>query len=104
VALFSDAHLFTHQQLRQDVAQAVEQELRGHFHYELARDLRQLDAVVAVVAKDGWRVCQDVAIAGGMIEGNIKPEPVRRVQRQALLNIVPSLQAELSTVLWERAS
>ena len=39
-----------------------------------------------------------------MIEGNIKPEPVRRVQRQALLTIVPSLHVELSTQVWERAS
>jgi hypothetical protein len=25
----------------------VERELRGHFHYELARDLRQLEPVIA---------------------------------------------------------
>ena len=104
VALFTDKNMLIPQQLRLDVAQAVERELRGHFHYELARDLRQLDSVTAVIAQDGWRVCQDVAIAGGMIEGNIKPEPVRRAQRHALLSIVPSLQAELSPELWERAS
>ncbi|HRH91294.1 MAG TPA: hypothetical protein PLW01_05205, partial [Agitococcus sp.] len=81
----------------------VERELRGHFHYELARDLRQLDAVVAVVAKDGWRVCQEIAIAGGMIEGNIKPEPVRRVQRAAVERLLPSAQLALDQQ-WNKAS
>jgi hypothetical protein len=60
--------------------------------------------VVAIVAKDGWRMCQDIAVAGGMIEGNIKPEPVRRVQRQAVLKIVQGLEDDLSPALWERAS
>ncbi|HMV60469.1 MAG TPA: GH3 auxin-responsive promoter family protein, partial [Agitococcus sp.] len=103
VALFSDSQLLVNQQLRQNVAQAVDQELRGHFHYELARDLRQLDSVVAVVAQDGWRVCQDIAIAGGMIEGNIKPEPVRRVQRAAVERLLPSAQLVLDQQ-WDKAS
>ncbi|MEN9429866.1 MAG: hypothetical protein RJA86_725, partial [Pseudomonadota bacterium] len=83
----------------------VERELRGHFHYELARDLRQLEPAMAVIAQDGWRICQDVAIAGGMIEGNIKPEPVRRVQRQALQQILPELAfALVADSVLERAS
>ena len=103
VALFSDSQLSINQQARQDIALAVERELRGHFHYELARDLRQLEAVVAVVAKDGWRVCQDIAIAGGMIEGNIKPEPVRRVQRAAVEQFLPSAHSCLMPQ-WDKAS
>ena len=40
----------------------------------------------------------------GMIEGNIKPEPVRRVQRHAVLQVVQGLEDDLSPALWERAS
>lgn len=104
IALFSQQNLNVPYELREDIAAAVEKELRGHFHYELARDLRQLEPVVAVVAQDGWRMCQDIAVAGGMIEGNIKPEPVRRVQRQAVLHVVQHLGVDLAPQVWERAS
>jgi hypothetical protein len=102
--LFSQENLNTPYVFRPDIAAAVEKELRGHFHYELARDLRQLEPIVAIVAQDGWRMCQDIAVAGGMIEGNIKPEPVRRVQRHAVLQVVQGLESDLSPALWERAS
>ena len=104
MALFSQENLNTPYVFRPDIAAAVEKELRGHFHYELARDLRQLEPIVAIVAQDGWRMCQDIAVAGGMIEGNIKPEPVRRVQRHAVLQVVQGLEDDLSPALWERAS
>jgi len=104
VALFSQDTLKERYVLSLEVAQAVEKELRGHFHYELARDLRQLEPVVAIVAQDGWRMCQDIAVAGGMIEGNIKPEPVRRMQRQAVLKVVQGVNDDLTAQLWERAS
>ncbi|MDQ8037017.1 MAG: GH3 auxin-responsive promoter family protein [Pedobacter sp.] len=76
-------------------AAAVEEMLCRHFHYELARDLRQLPAVAALVVPDGWRCFQDIVVAAGMIEGNIKPEPVKRVTRSALQAVLPALMKQL---------
>ena len=105
IALFSSGKEQASYRVCAEASAWVERELRGHFHYELARDLRQLEPVIAVIAQDGWRICQDVAIAGGMIEGNIKPEPVRRVQRQAVQQILPELAFALVTdSVLERAS
>jgi hypothetical protein len=105
IALFSSGKEQASYRVCAEASAWVERELRGHFHYELARDLRQLEPVIAVIAQDGWRICQDVAIAGGMIEGNIKPEPVRRVQRQAVQQILPELAfALVADSVLERAS
>ena len=76
------------------VGAAVERELAGHFHYELARDLNQLAPAQAVVVADGWKLYQQIAVAGGMIEGNIKPEPVRRVPWSAVDRVLPTLAFE----------
>ena len=91
VAVFSQSQQAEAYRQRDDLALAVDQELRGHFHYELARDLRQLEPALAIVARDGWATYQQVAIAGGMIEGNIKPEPVRRMARAAVMQVLPGL-------------
>lgn len=61
------------------MANAVEQLLSSHFHYALARDLNQLLPVQAVLAADGWALNKRLAMAAGMIEGNIKPEALRKV-------------------------
>ncbi|MDO8330031.1 MAG: GH3 auxin-responsive promoter family protein [Fluviicoccus sp.] len=71
------------------IGQAVERSLGSHFHYALARDLQQLQPATAVVVADGWQLYQQIAMAGGMIEGNIKPEPVRKVPRDAFCRILP---------------
>lgn len=71
------------------LAQAVEQKLRRHFHYDLARDLHQLEPAAAIVVEDGWELYQSIAVATGMIEGNIKPESVRRVPLAALRQVLP---------------
>ena len=105
IALFSSGKEQASYRVCAEASAWVECELRGHFHYELARDLRQLEPAIAMIAQDGWRICQDVAIAGGMIEGNIKPEPVRRVQRQAVQQILPELAfALVADSVLERAS
>ncbi len=69
----------------------VDELLCRHFHYELARDLRQLPAATALVVNDGWPCFQRIAVAAGMIEGNIKPEPVKRVTKAAMLTVLPEL-------------
>lgn len=78
----------------EELAAAVERGLCRHFHYELARNLRQLEPAAALVVDDGWSAYQAVAVGGGMIAGNIKPEPVRRVPLAVLLEALPgALQA-----------
>lgn len=76
-----------------ELAAAVEAGLRRHFHYELARDLKQLEPATAVVLDDGWAAYQKVAVAGGMIAGNIKPEPLRRIPLAVLRTALPEAAA-----------
>ncbi len=71
------------------IAAAVERGLRRHFHFDLARDLRQLEATSACVVDDGWAAYQRLAVAGGMIAGNLKPEPVRRLPLALLQRELP---------------
>ncbi|HEX4870659.1 MAG TPA: GH3 auxin-responsive promoter family protein, partial [Moraxellaceae bacterium] len=73
----------------EDLAAAVERGLCRHFHYELARNLRQLEPAAALVVDDGWAAYQAIAVGGGMIAGNIKPEPVRRVPLSVLFDALP---------------
>ncbi|MEY2863581.1 MAG: hypothetical protein RLY58_1288 [Pseudomonadota bacterium] len=62
----------------------LDQQLRAHFHYELARDLGQLECPQVYCVADGWAAYKAVAMQDGMIEGNIKPEPLKRIQLTAL--------------------
>lgn len=64
---------------------ALEQVLQGHFHYALARDLQQLLPAQAIVVEDGWKFYQELAMAAGMIEGNIKPEALRKMAKDVFL-------------------
>lgn len=89
VALFSRADTETQLGPNAVLAHAVEQKLRRHFHYDLARDLHQLEPAAAIVVDDGWALYQSIAVATGMIEGNIKPESVRRVPLAALRQVLP---------------
>jgi hypothetical protein len=77
------------------LAVAVEAGLRRHFHYELARDLRQLEVASALVLADGWGGYQRLAVGSGMIAGNVKPEPVRRVPLAVLMEALPEAVASL---------
>ncbi|MDP2228447.1 MAG: GH3 auxin-responsive promoter family protein [Moraxellaceae bacterium] len=74
---------------REAIAAAVERGLRRHFHYDLARDLHQLEPTAVVLVDDGWEAYQRIAVAGGMIAGNIKPEPVRRIPLTSLHAALP---------------
>lgn len=96
IALFSPpAGAVADSPLPPDVAADVERLLRRHFHYDLARDLRQLPAASAMVLPHGWRTFQQIATAAGMIEGNLKPEPVKRVTLAAMMTVLPLLMPRL---------
>lgn len=89
VALFTRTDSETRLGSNETLARTVEQKLRRHFHYDLARDLHQLEPAAAMVVEDGWVLYQSLAVATGMIEGNIKPESVRRVPLAALRQVLP---------------
>ncbi|RZU35398.1 GH3 auxin-responsive promoter [Fluviicoccus keumensis] len=89
IAIFSQAGRTLEPIFQEQVGRDVEEALKGHFHYALARDLQQLQPATAVVVADGWQLYQQIAMAGGMIEGNIKPEPVRKVTREAFCRVLP---------------
>ncbi len=63
----------------QSQADWIDRQLRQHFHYELARDLKQLDAPQIILVEDGWQGYKDLVMREGMIEGNIKPEPLKKI-------------------------
>lgn len=65
----------------------LENILKEHFHYALARELQQLRPATVLVIKDGWKVYQELAIASGMIEGNIKPEALRKIDKDIFMRI-----------------
>lgn len=88
LALFSEGPSVTSVS-SEALAEMVESRLRQHFHYDLARDLRQLESAVAIVVTDGWAIYQSLAMASGMIEGNIKPESVRRISLSHLRAVLP---------------
>lgn len=79
------------------LAALVDQGLRRHFHYDLARDLHQLEPAAAIVVEDAWTLYQSVAMATGMIEGNIKPESIRRVPLSALATTIPDVMPLFAT-------
>lgn len=93
VALFSRTSLNVQLGPDEVLSHSVEQKLRRHFHYDLARDLHQLEPAVAIVVDDGWALYQSIAVATGMIEGNIKPESVRRVPLTHLRKVMPEVSA-----------
>ncbi|MEC7119064.1 MAG: GH3 auxin-responsive promoter family protein [Pseudomonadota bacterium] len=66
------------------LAARLDQALAQNFHYELARDLGQLAAAQACIVLDGWAAYQALAVGTGMIEGNIKPEPLKQIDAKML--------------------
>ena len=65
-------------------AEQVDKLLRRHFHYELARDLGQLDLPQWRCTDNGWHAYKQLVMKDGMIEGNIKPEPLKKVSLSSL--------------------
>ena len=60
--------------------QQLDEYLKKNFHYELARNLGQLDAAKIRYAENGWDEYKSIAMRNGMIEGNIKPEPLKKMK------------------------
>lgn len=67
-------------------AQLVDAYLKENFHYELARNLNQLAPVQTLCVDDGWQYYKQLAMQNGMIEGNIKPEPLKKIHFTTLHN------------------
>lgn len=58
----------------------VDELLKRNFHYELARNLGQLGDPVIRHSDDAWDDYKSIAMRNGMIEGNIKPEPLKKMK------------------------
>ena len=58
----------------------VDDILKQNFHYELARNLGQLDEPSIKHVDDAWDYYKKLAMHNGMIEGNIKPEPLKKMR------------------------
>ena len=63
--------------LQRSLATQVEQALQGNFHYKLARELGQLQPASCVALPQMRAIYLDQCRERGMIEGNIKIEPLR---------------------------
>lgn len=68
----------------QPCATLIDNHLKQNFHYELARNLGQLAPAQVVCVDDGWQYYKQLAMHSGMIEGNIKPEPLKKIHMNAL--------------------
>ncbi len=68
--------------LQQALAEQVEQALQGNFHYKLARELGQLQTAACIALPHMRAIYLDQCRERGMIEGNIKIEPLRHWQGQ----------------------
>ncbi len=66
--------------LLQPSALELDTQLKQSFHYELARDLGQLDEPEVLHVEDAWQYYKNLAMHNGMIEGNIKPEPLKKMK------------------------
>jgi hypothetical protein len=65
------------EQLQQSLADQVERALQANFHYKLARELGQLQPAACVALPHMRDIYLDQCRERGMIEGNIKIEPLR---------------------------
>jgi GH3 auxin-responsive promoter len=63
--------------LQAALAEQVEKALQGNFHYKLARELGQLQHAACVALPHMRAIYLDQCRERGMIEGNIKIEPLR---------------------------
>lgn len=64
----------------QPSAAQLDEHLKRNFHYELARNLGQLDEPEIKHVNDAWHYYKTLAMHNGMIEGNIKPEPLKKMK------------------------
>lgn len=84
------------------LAGRLERALCRHFHYELARSLGQLDIAHVACAPGLRRIYGDLCRSAGMVEGNIKMEPLRHWrgdQPMVLLNLLAASVSDSTPVL-----
>lgn len=77
--LLSEANL-----AKQPSAVELDELLKENFHYELARNLGQLDEPEVKYVDDAWHYYKTLAMHNGMIEGNIKPEPLKKMKTKII--------------------
>lgn len=70
--------------------QTLDQELRQNYHYNLARDLNQLEMPRIIRVKDPLSLYQNLCRQKGMIKGNIKLESLIKIETDELLNEIGS--------------
>lgn len=63
-----------------------EQELLKHFHYKLARESGQLRSIKSKTYNNPSELYKKICIKKGMIEGNIKIDPLLSIDDESLLN------------------
>lgn len=68
-----------------ELALICENFLQQSYHYQLARDLNQLGQLEIVCNKNAHAIYEQLAIAKGMIKGNIKLEPLIITETDLLL-------------------
>lgn len=76
------------QTVRDDLEAFLEKELKKNFHYNLARDLGQLDHSKVSHQKDGFGFYQELAMKKGMIKGDVKLEILSKIQLKQLEGVV----------------
>lgn len=59
-----------------ELAAQLEERLSQHFHYQLARELGQLDKARVSIKQDALAVYANHKVEQGMVKGNIKVEPL----------------------------
>jgi hypothetical protein len=77
VLLVECAEHIAREGLQRDLAAQVERALQANFHYKLARELGQLQPAACIALPHMRDIYLDQCRERGMIEGNIKIEPLR---------------------------
>lgn len=76
---------------RDDLGAQLEEQLNQHFHYKLARELGQLGHAEMLIVPDAMEVYTEHKIAGGMVAGNIKIEPLALWQNDQMPGAVSDI-------------
>ncbi|MAY14105.1 MAG: GH3 auxin-responsive promoter [Oceanospirillaceae bacterium] len=78
------------QELQAETEQRLETLLQGHFHYQLARELGQLDPARVILSDNAITTYTQLRLRSGAVAGNIKVEPLLLCPAASeLLNTLP---------------
>jgi len=70
------------------LSKQLDKELRQNFHYELACDLGQLSHAICIRSRTAKKLYLSICKERGMLEGDIKIEPLKHCLNSAALNAV----------------